>query len=212
MAPSRATPLDEAKRGIVTVGGGRGFVVDGPCGLLIITAAHVLPHLPPALAICTGYERSYLELLAQLSDKPTVMAECLFVDLVADIAVLGSPDMQEFCNEAEAYEEFVEASLPLPIKDAAETEVVWLLSLDGEWFKADAKTFGGPIWLDNATAGIMDGMSGSPIVTNEGEAIGVVCSASKDSATDGDKASRGGPEPRLMHSLPGRLVCEQSRS
>jgi len=52
----------------------------------------------------------------------------------------------------------------------------------------------GPLWITHAAEVIRDGMSGSPIVTEIGTAIGVVCTAAAP--------WEGGPNPRLSHNLP----------
>ena len=53
-----------------------------------------------------------------------------------------------------------------------------LLSLDGRrWFSCTVRHFGGPLWITHAAEGIRSEMSGSPIVTEIGTAIGVVCTA-----------------------------------
>lgn len=95
---------------IVTVGDGRGFVVEASIVQLmhdfktrewrslkrsqsyIITAAHCLPHLPPCHGASYVQERTYPNLVGPLGEAPTVAVECLFVNPVADIAVLGKPD------------------------------------------------------------------------------------------------------------------------
>ena len=40
--------VERLKSGVITVGHGRGFVVEGAGERLVITAAHCLPSLPPA--------------------------------------------------------------------------------------------------------------------------------------------------------------------
>src|SRR5215471_10927278 len=77
--------------GVITAGSGRGFVVDGAGGL-VITAAHCLPFLPPAQSFFEPKERVFGPLIARLGDEPRAWAVCRFVDPIADIAVLGSPD------------------------------------------------------------------------------------------------------------------------
>jgi hypothetical protein len=83
--------------------------------------------LPPSSP--SGPRRSYLEektygnLLGRLGETPTVFVECLFVDPVSDIAVLGSPDDQALGNEADAYEELLEPIKPLAISDTKEKRV-----------------------------------------------------------------------------------------
>jgi hypothetical protein len=59
-------------------------------------------------------ERTYPELLGRLGEEPSVWAECVFVDPVADIAVLSEPDNQELSEEAEAYGALVEAEAVTP--------------------------------------------------------------------------------------------------
>ena len=56
----------------------------------------------------SGEDRVW-RLLAPRGEKLSIIAECLFVDPVTDIAVLGSPDNQSLPDEAEAYERFAEA-------------------------------------------------------------------------------------------------------
>jgi hypothetical protein len=88
----------EALRAVVTVGYGRGFLLDAPetrHKRVIVTAAHCLPHLPPAHGAAYLSERTYADLLGPLGEAPTIWTECLFADPVADIAVLTEPDGQE---------------------------------------------------------------------------------------------------------------------
>jgi hypothetical protein len=60
-------------------------------------------------------EECTYEKLLQFGEEPSVSCECLFVDPIADIAVLGMPDEQELSEEAEGYEALVEAATPLII-------------------------------------------------------------------------------------------------
>jgi hypothetical protein len=124
------------------------------------------------------------------------MAECRFVDPIADIAVLGSPDGQVLYKEAEEYETLTEAATPLAISDPPKKSSAWLLSLAGRWFHCTVGHNGGMLWIADAVEDIVGGMSGSPIVADDGTAIGVECS------------SLGAPNPRLTHNLPGWLLRE----
>jgi len=85
-AKVRAMDHDEAQRAVITVGEGRGFVVEGVRQRLVITAAHRLPHFPPSAAYSHLEERTYQDLLAPLGESPKVWAECLFADPIGDIA------------------------------------------------------------------------------------------------------------------------------
>ncbi len=178
----------EAKRAVVTVGGGRGFVVQGEFARYIITAGHCLPFIPPCISLSNLEERTYQALLGPLGERQSVSAECIFVDPISDIAVLASPDNQEMSEQADAYEAFTEASSILAINDLQasssfdplQNSPAWLLSLDGHWFQCEVASVraGAPLWIKSATKGIMDDMSGSPILDDDGSAIGVVCCSS----------------------------------
>lgn len=112
-------PNQRVARAIVRVGCGRGFVIERENQRLIVTAAHCLPTLPPCHPASNTEERTYRELVGPLGDeKPRVWAECLFVDLIGDLAVLASPDNQELCEEADAYEALVGTANALPIAAA----------------------------------------------------------------------------------------------
>ncbi len=103
---------------VIRVGGGRGFVVGAEDERFVITAAHFLPHFPPSVSFSTIEERTYAKLLGQLGRKRTpVWAECCFVDPIADLAVLWSPDRQHLDKEADAYDALLGAAAPLPIGD-----------------------------------------------------------------------------------------------
>src|SRR6266487_3884968 len=108
---------------VVTVGAGRGFVVTGRRDRLVITAAHCLTRkgevsLPPPMNFSYTQERTYPTLLGPLGKKPTVWAECLFVDPISDIAVLGPPDDQALYDEYNAYETLMEEANDFPLTSA----------------------------------------------------------------------------------------------
>jgi hypothetical protein len=103
---------DRLTSAVLRVGSGRGFVVASRGYLdreerIVITAAHCLPVLPPCHPGSYLKERTYQALLGPLEVEPTVWAECLFADPIADVAVLGMPDNQALSDQAEAYEELV---------------------------------------------------------------------------------------------------------
>jgi hypothetical protein len=172
---------------------------------LITTAAHCLPYLPEPHPADTD-SRLYQNLLGPIGGKLTVWAECIFVNPVADLAVLGSPDNQSLIEEAEAYEAFVESVTPFSIGDAPEHGPVWLFSLEGEWFSCQARYLSwvnSLIGLTTDTQNIEAGMSGLPIVSETGEAVGVV--------SIGSNGNQHGPNPRLVRDLPGWLSYPQQR-
>ena|SRR5215469_1051983 len=191
--------FERLKSGVVTVGQGRGFVVEVAGERLVITAAHCLPSLPPALPSFGVEARIYGSLLGRREEEPRTWAVCRFVDPIADIAVLGLPDDAH----ADDYKALMAAAAVLPIGDSLRHPVnFWvparLLSLDGRWFSCTIRHFGGPLWITHAAERVHGGMSGSPIVTEAGTAIGVVCTTTSP--------REGGPNARLSENLPGWLL------
>ena len=212
---------------VIKVGDGRGFIVVNRVKLpllkrhlkhltrklfvdhrLVVTAAHCLPHLHPAHASAYFFERTYKGLLGSLDgSKKDVWAQCLFIDPVADIAVLGCPDEQELGDEADAYSSLTNGVSFLRI-GRAKSGRGWVLSLDGHWIRSTLKMFsGGGLSIDPIEAG----MSGSPILNATGRAIGVVAIGAETISVSGErKNERAGPQPILGRNLPGWLL--QSRA
>jgi hypothetical protein len=169
----KANDGERVLRSVITVGGGRGFVVEVSTGRYVITAAHCLPWFPPCHGFPYAHERTYENLLAPLGEAPTIWAECRFVDPIGDIAILGAPDGQELYDEAEAYEALVENATPIRISAPAAECNAYLLSLENKWFESRCEhTPGGPLWLSNAAQDLRGGMSGSPIAAAATQAAG----------------------------------------
>jgi hypothetical protein len=192
--------LEGARQSILKVGDGRGFVIDNPQGgtNLVITAAHCLPHLPPCCSFSHLEEKTYRDLLGVLGDaKPKIWAECLFVDPIADIAVLGSPDDQELFDRANDYEALTEGK-ELTLGEVAADAPLWVLRLDDNWLEVVGKPTSVALWIQAGHDAIQPGMSGSPILTAKGVAVGVVSAACN--------SDQHGPQPALRYKLPGWLV------
>jgi hypothetical protein len=198
----------ELKNAVLRVGDSRGFVVERQHYLsgaerIVITAAHCLPRLPPPyeqlLQLPTPHpmrclhEGTYSHLLGPLGADPTVWAECLFVDPVADIAVLGQPDGQELYEEAETYDRLVDDMTALKVADAPPPGLelidgvgghkfknptpgkgsACVLSLEGHWIEGSVERRRSALAFKPEKA-FVGGMSGSPIIDGAGAAIGVV--------------------------------------
>jgi hypothetical protein len=146
-------------------------------------------------------------LLGPLGDRPRVAAECKFVDPVSDLAVLGGPDEQRFSVAFSDYENLLASTSSLRIAGVngkwGEESRGWVLSLAGVWFACKVVHHGGGLFVSEAGGALEGGMSGSPILRDNGRAIGVVSSSS---AGDDDIATAGGPHPRLTHHLPGWAI------
>jgi hypothetical protein len=182
--------IEELKNSVLKVGDGRGFLTRIPRNLLIATAAHCLPHLPPAHAAAYNYERTY-KLLGSLHDpEPSILAECWFVDPVGDIAVLGSADV----DETEDYQDLIEDMEPFKMGEARPGMRVWMLSLAGEWFPGEVKSCRRALTIESKEM-VASGMSGSPIITDEGVAVGLISGGSHGN-------------PHLPFSLPGWMLRE----
>ena len=75
---------------------------------------------------------------------------------------------------------------------------MFLLTLQGQWIPVRASSLGrmrrgSTLWFDDLTDPTEGGMSGSPIVTADGKAVGLVGSSAMHSL--------------LMAVLPGWLIC-----
>ena len=195
---------------IVTVGGGRGFLVEARARRLVVTAAHCLPQLPPAHAASYSAQRTYRKLLGPVgAGAPTIWAECLFVDPIADLAVLCAPDGQMYVAAHDAYTSLVEAGSVLPIGVVTSPCTAWLLTLDGRWelcgVRVDEQSGGRYLTIVGAEDGIVPGTSGSPIVSAEGYALGTVSLRSEETGRARDEQPR---QPPLVNDLPGWLLTE----
>jgi Trypsin-like peptidase domain len=166
---------------------------------LVITTAHCLPHIPEPHPARYLEENTYGRLLAPLGEEPEVWAECVFCDVITDLAVLGAPDNQDLYDEHAAYEALTEDRPALLLGDIPPSDLrehplashpVHVLGLDGEWARGMARHLGGSIMLEGCR--VESGMSGSPIINERGEAVGVI--------------STGAMNPRLTRDLPGWLA------
>jgi hypothetical protein len=194
-------------KSLVRVGAGRGFVVqewEHPHQRYIITAEHCLPAIPEE-----AREATFRNLLGPLGGEITVSAQCLFIDPISDIAVLGTP------NSDDAYTALIEPLAPLRLVDAALTKTpVYLIALDGHLIDCNVYMhyLGRALLIDNATGKIVPGMSGSPILSREGAAIGVVSQSARPDVEAFGAVDKHYSAPRLIANLPGWLLADLGAS
>jgi Trypsin-like peptidase domain len=175
---------------IVRVGDGRGFIVGADGNRFIITAAHCIPRERrpmPHLANGVG-ELTCPNLIGPLKRaKRTIWGELCALSLTDDVAALCAPDDQELSELADKFEAFTATTLPVgappsPVPPYQWMETpgtpAWVLSLDGRWLPCTVHS-GGRFLATDASAEIKGGMSGSPILNAQGEAIGLISTSSE---------------------------------
>ena len=199
--------MDELTASVIQVGDGRGFIVESQDAInqWIITAAHCLPALPPAHPWSYTEERTYENLLGPLDGERMVWAECVFADPVVDIAVLAEPDNQMLPDEWEAFLELIEKiSKALRVKTPSATKLRgWLLTLENVWAPCEVDASYERLSIREANHGIVGGMSGSPILDDKGDAIGLVSTSRGALDTVHTTADLA---PCLSEALPGWLL------
>lgn len=123
---------------------------------------------------------------------------------IGDVAVLGCPDNQSLFEQADAYVTFVASRRPLKVGGGMGWDTsapATSIALDGHLVGCAVRCFGGPLWIENLAEPIVGGMSGSPVLDQNGLAIGLV---SESAAQDGIVG--GGSAPRLVVHLPGQFL------
>jgi len=173
-SPLRDVQLDEITDSVVRVGDGRGFFVKTLTHEhWVVTAAHCLPHLPPAHSFAYTQDRTYADLLGALDEPPHLWCACPFADPIADLAVLHEPDGQALIDEWDQYTTFAEARPSLQIAPLTRAAAVFLLSRGGKWEESRVES-GSARCLTLVDAHVVGGMSGSPIIDQRRRAVGLV--------------------------------------
>jgi hypothetical protein len=105
---------------------------------------------------------------------------------------------------------------PPPIRDQSESSQIsqsqgfFSKLLEGVWFRCAVQMFCSPTLALTAMEGnFVGGMSGSPIVSPEGMAIGVACLGAEDGA--GHQTEPIGRNPSLLGNLPGWLLQDRAK-
>jgi hypothetical protein len=212
--------MPTSTRLLVRVGDGRGFVVEERLGSrrLVVTAAHCLPEFPRTPLDREAWRETTRDILGPLGDNTLISADILFADPISDIAVLGSPNDPALSARVSAYHELICTIMPLKVGGAIPWDTpapVRLIALDGRPIEGVVRHVGGWLYMDNLSAPIQPGMSGSPVLDEAGAAIALVSESSKTVGR-----IEVGHLPRLIACLPGqflinlgltKLVADESR-
>jgi hypothetical protein len=182
--------------------GGRGVLV----GEIIVTAAHCITFKTDGSMILGDYFIEDIE--TRRGDRLKVKP--LAVEPVADIAVLGCLDAQEFPNEARAFEQYCESTKPVSLarrrNPCFKPFPVRVLNADGTWTDAEAELCNesGPYICIEAQIEMKGGSSGGPILNRHDELVAIVSNASIPSSA----LKSTGSCPRPLKALP-RWICER---
>jgi hypothetical protein len=185
---------------VLTVGDGRGlvithkrhigrYVVSERC---VITAAHCLPRLPvihgePGWG---NWDTTYQSLPRLAVSRPYGRNASL-LSRSAILPYSGSQIIRRFLNPPRPMTNWsvtLLKTIAIPGKEG------WLLSLDGIWLRCTVSFSGPALALTNMEGLFTAGMSGSPIVSPEGAAVGVACLGGE---SGGRHSEIIGPQPSL---------------
>ena len=187
-----ATFRDTVEKATVTIrkgeGHGRGVLVEGN---LILTAAHCLD------CSCDGSMVMNEHLLVEIKtcDGMKLLTNKIAIEPCSDIAVLGSPDNQVFYEESDQFEEFCERTTPLTLFDGFATEIdldkpmeqilkenqfpVHIYTHEDKWLSGTGECFPPSYRRIKYDLDTKPGTSGSPIVNDSGELVGIVSQGSE---------------------------------
>jgi hypothetical protein len=188
---------------LTSVGTGRGFLVktdgDSP---LVVTAASCLPYLPRPEITFDPNDRNYRALVGYPENERRVSAWSHFIDLIANVAVLGSPCGDEYEIDWRRFKALTCGNTPMSIADPPKkNSLAWIPSLDGRWFRCILYNTGHQLYLYEHVEDIVAEMAGLPIVVDDGSVIGVVSNTRQPADEHWV-----GMQPRLTEVLPRWLL------
>jgi hypothetical protein len=157
----------------ITQLGGRGVLVDGN---ILLTAAHCVNYSIEGKIVLGDHFIEEIETRQGRKLKVGPIA----VEPVCDIAALGALDEQTFFNEYNSFGEFCEITKPVQLSldefDLGREYPVNIYTHKDTWVVGSASRMPGnapTIWVETEEK-IERGTSGSPIVNNSGELVGIV--------------------------------------
>jgi hypothetical protein len=167
----------------LTKKGGQGILIRNQ---MILTACHCIEY---SIAGTMALGEYYLEGI--LTKKGNLKVTPIFLDPVADIAVLGGLDGQEFYEEYNQFEEFCRNTPPVKIcRNKLEVDKkfkIFIYTHEKKWITGIA-SLGIPgshmLWI-KADEAIKGGTSGSGVINEIGEIVGIVSWTSEQDFTGG---------------------------
>ena len=192
MKPKLYKSIEEATITLLKKGG-QGILVKNK---MILTASHCVSYDLSGRMALGGYYSERLE-----TNSGYCIAVPIFIEPVSDIAVLGPVDDQELFNEYKLFNDF--CSITTPVKICREKlEVgkkfrIFIFTHKKEWITGSAKLVLPDcpmLWIE-VDEQIKGGTSGSAVVNEDGQIVGIVSTCSFNGPCDGNI-------PRPLLSLP----------
>jgi hypothetical protein len=121
-----------------------------------------------------------------------------FIDLIANVAVLGRPCGDEYLVDLCGFDQLTNGVIPMTIADPPiKNDLAWIPSIDGRWFRCIVYEMGHQLYVYEHVDDIVKEIAGFPIVVDDGSVIGVV-------SNTGHPAEKHwvGMQPRLTEVLP----------
>jgi V8-like Glu-specific endopeptidase len=194
--------------------GGRGVLV---CDHLIVTATHCIElELDGWLSAMMALDEHYIVEEIKTSEGRVLKTRPIAMEPVADIAVVGALDGQSAGKEAREFDDFCSSRKPVLISqsDFALTKShdlvytqVHVYTHREEWVTGKVFQFrpgAELVCFEETSKPIEGGTSGSPIVNDVGELVGIVSNAGGSSSEE----TRAGRFPRPHLTLPV-WVCQR---
>jgi hypothetical protein len=185
----------EIERAVVTLlaKGGRGILVNGG---VVLTAAHCVEYKTEGEMILGDF---FLEDI-ETSQGDSFKIEPYAVEPVSDLAALGATNIPELIQEVVKFANFCEKTKPVTLclkpPPIGESYPIYIYTHKGMWVKGCGYGTDTGIMFFDAEAPIEGGTSGSPIVDDSGELVGIVLNANESAGTCT------GSGPSLIHALP----------
>lgn len=170
--------------------GGQGILVKNQ---MILTAAHCVDYSLSGGMVLGDY---YIEEIKTQSGNLKVTPLC--IEPLSDIAVLGALDNQEFFSEVEQFDEFCRNTQPIRIcrtkLEVAKKYKIFIFSHEKKWITGYAQLVAPESYtfMIEPDEQIKGGTSGSAIVNEKGEIVGIVSNCSES-----DEPVGGAPRPHL---------------